>query len=210
MTGRVLVSAVVAVLLCCCAYAAPTLTLIPPGGGLTGSPNQVIGWGYTITNDTSDWLLFTNSLFCNAGGDPNSADCTTPGTGPTSFGPQFGVYTDYIAAAGIEVAPNSTIGPTAFSPGAPGTGVGQYKVNAGALNGQMDAGNLFITYNEFIGDPFNGGSADPADPGNLELFAAASATVTGAVSIPEPSSLLLIAAPLFVLAGTGIRRRRRA
>src|SRR5437016_8697105 len=139
------------------AYATPTLTLIPPSGALTGFQNQTTGWGFTITNDTSDWLIVTNSFFCNTGGDPNFSDCTTPGNGPASFGPQFGTYTDYIAANVTVVPAFGTVGPTFFSPGSPGSGVGEYKVNSNAPIGSLDSGNLFVTYNTFNGDPFDGG-----------------------------------------------------
>jgi hypothetical protein len=181
--------------------ASPTLTLIPVGGALTGSPNQTIGWGYTIVNDTADWMLFNSSNFCNTGGDPNFADCVTPGTGPTSFGPVFGTYTDYIATSTIEVAPNSTIGPTPFSAGSPGAGVGQYLVNSGALAGSSDVGQLFIGYNIFTGDPLSGGAQDPSDPGNLELSAAASVTVVTA-GVPEPGTFALLGCAIAFLAAT--------
>lgn len=201
MTRRSLIFAITLAL--CCSYlsAAPTLTLLPLGGNLTGSPNQTIGWGYTIVNDTADWLLFTNSFFCNTGGDPNFTDCTTPGTGPTAFGPQFGVYSDYIATSGIDVAPHTTTPPTAFSPGSPGSGVGQYHVNSGALPGSSDTGNLFISYNIFTGDPFAGGAQDPTDPGTLELSAAAKVTVTA--SIPEPGTVALFLCGLVCVAALG-------
>jgi hypothetical protein len=185
------------------AYATPTLTLIPPSGNLTGYDGQTVGWGFTITNDTSDWLLITGSFFCNAGGDPNFTDCTTPGTGPTFFGPQFGTYTDYIGTRATEVPPTGQTGPTAFSRGSPGFGVGEYKVNSNAPLASMDLGNIFVTYAEYQGSPVDGGTPDPNDPGNLELSAAASVTV---VPVPEPATFLLVGGSLVALAGLRLRR----
>ena len=38
-----------------------TFSTIPSNGNISGAPGATIGWGYSITNEsTSDWLLATN------------------------------------------------------------------------------------------------------------------------------------------------------
>ena len=198
------VAVVLAALCCWSAYASPaptvTLTLIPADGSVSGFAGQTVGWGYfSITNDTSFFLLINNSYFCGPGGDPNSTDCTT-----NPFGPAFGVYTDYIGAFNpfTEVPPFSTIGPSFFSPGTPGTanGVGEYKINLGTPIGSVDTGTIFITFDEYSGDPFDGGDYAGSD----QISATASVTV---VPTPEPATFLLVGGALLALAG--LRRSQK-
>ncbi|HEV2688040.1 MAG TPA: PEP-CTERM sorting domain-containing protein, partial [Bryobacteraceae bacterium] len=89
----------------------------------------------------------------------------------------------------------------AFSPGSPGTGVGQYMINLSATIGSLDTGNIFVTFDEYNGNPF-----DQDNPGTFvgsdETSAAASVLVTG---VPEPSTFLLAGGALLALAG--LRRR---
>jgi PEP-CTERM motif len=200
MKIRVAPVAVVLAALCCwSAYATPTLTLIPSNGSVSGFAGQTVGWGYSIMNDTSFFLLINNSYFCGPGGDPSFTDCTT-----NPFGPAFGVYTDYIAAFNpfTEVPPNTTIGSPPFSPGTPGTanGVGEYKINLGTPIGSMDNGTIFITFDEFNGNPFDGGQPVGSD----QISAKASVTV---VATPEPATFLLLGGALLALAG--LRRAKR-
>jgi hypothetical protein len=197
MMKRITWVAVVLTVLCgCSAFAAPLVML--DMSALSGAPGQTVGWGYTaITNDTSFFLVITNSFFCTTGGDPNFTDCTTPGTGPTSFGPQFGTYTDYIAQSFTEVPPFGMIGPAAFSPGSPGFGIGQFQINSNAVWMNVDTGNIFITFDEYNGFPLDGGDF----VGSSEMSAPASVLVT-----PEPASVVMVGASLLAL---GLRRRFR-
>ena len=50
-----------------------TLDLIPATGNVEGSPGSTVGWGYTITNNSADWLQpesLNTDVFLN--GTPNS------------------------------------------------------------------------------------------------------------------------------------------
>jgi len=205
MNRRVALLAAMAVTLCSwSAYATPTFTLLPPD--VTGYPSQTVGWGFSITNTSdTDWVVVTNSFFCELGGDPNFTDCTT-----NPFGPTLGVYTDYSGQDGIFLAPfeqgTDSFTSFPFSPGNPGNGVGQYAIFGNAKPG-TDTGNVFLTYNLYLGDPRTGGAPDTAnDPGNLEVSAGATVTVLPA---PEPATFLLIGGSLAILAGFRLRRRAR-
>jgi len=207
MNRRVVLLAAVVVGLCSCsAYAAPmtpTFALLP-SGDVTGFPGQTVGWGFSISNTSdTDWVVVTGTFFCEPGGDPNFTDCTQ-----NPFGPAKGVYTDYAGADGIFLAPfeqgTDSFTSFPFSPGNPGNGVGQYAIFGNATPG-IDLGNIFLTYNLYIGDPRVDGVPDTAnDPGNLEVSTAASVTVN---PTPEPATLALAGGALLLLAG--LRRRRK-
>ena len=42
---------------------ATTFVTDPANGALTGAPGDVVGWGFTMTNNT-DWLIVTQAAFC--------------------------------------------------------------------------------------------------------------------------------------------------
>jgi hypothetical protein len=220
MNRRVVILALaIAVLYSWGAYATPTLsvTLTPANGAISGYPGQTVGWGVTITNNTAFWIIITGSFFCGAGGDPNFTDCSNGGGAPnpyvpydgsSQFGTSFGPYTDYTAAPPnfIELQPSGsggeTFGPQSFSPGNPGTGVGQYMILMTAPIGQTDTGNIFITFDEYAGDPIE----NPDRVGSDEGSAAASVHI---VPTPEPATFLLVGGSLAALAGLRLRRRAR-
>ncbi len=165
--------------------AAPILTLNPPGGALTGSPGQTVGYGFTITNDTTFYLLFDASYFCQPGQDPASTTCTQI----------LGTYHDFIAGNGTEVSPMGSL-TQSFNVNTM-TGFGAYTILPAVLVGATDSGRLVGTYMEYEGDPFNGGTQVSGD---IEIAALASVTVIGAV--PEPSGgILMIVAGLGGLMG---------
>jgi hypothetical protein len=215
MSRRVVIALILATLCSWSAYAAPTLTvsLIPANGAISGSRGQTVGWGFTITNNTSFWIIITGSFFCGIGGDPNFTDCSNGGGSPnpyapydgsSQFGTSFGPYSDYTAAPPhfIELQPSGsggdTFGPQSYSQGNPGNGVGQYMILPSAPIGMTDTGNIFITFDEYSGDPLE----NPDRVGSDEGSAAASVTI---VPTPEPATFLLVGGALVALA----RLRRR-
>jgi hypothetical protein len=203
MTTRTLpLITVVAALCSWSAYATPTFTLLP--ADITGYPGKTVGWGFSITNTSdTDWVVITSSFFCQPGADPFSTGCTT-----SSFGPVLGDYTDYAGLDGIFLAPfeqgTDSFTSFPFSFGNPGQGVGQYTIFGNATPG-TDTGNIFLTYNLYIGDPRNGGTPDTVNDPNGTLDVPAAATVT-VLPAPEPATFLLIGGSLVALAA--LRRRR--
>ena len=161
---------------CLAGNAAPILTLTPAGGAVTGSPGQMVGFGFTIVNDTSYYLFFDNSYFCDPGQDPGSTTCTE----------SLGTYEDFIANDGTVVAPMASLS-EAYNP-ATTMGFGAYNISPTAHVGAIDSGTLVGTYMEYDGDPYNGGTQASGD---MEISAPASVTVVAAV--PEPSSGIFMA-----------------
>ena len=143
-----------------------TFTTIPGDGNISGAPGATIGWGYSITNEsTSDWLLATNL----------NADSFAFGTPTLLF--------DF-----PEVAPGATVSEVFDPIGL--TGLYEDVLNVSAPNESVDSGNFVLSAQWYDGDPFNGGKfiADAVD-----TDAAYAATVTSSSSTPEPSSFLLLA-----------------
>src|SRR5579875_495514 len=64
--------------------AAPMLQLLPPSGYVSGLPGATVGWGFTLSNPDSDFLLVTGSSF-----DAGCKGCPGP---PAAVGS----YTDFI------------------------------------------------------------------------------------------------------------------
>jgi len=176
MNGRVAILIFLLVTVGCLAGNAEMLLITPPGGAVTGSPGQTVGFGFTIINDTAYYELFDNSYFCEPGQDPASATCTQ----------SLGTYQDYIANNFTVIAPMTTL-TESFNANTM-TGFGAYNISPTAMVGATDSGNLVTTYMEFPMDPSNGG-VNPVS-GDIELSAPASVTVVTAT--PEPSSGILI------------------
>jgi hypothetical protein len=206
MNRRAVLVAAVTVALCSwSAYATPTFTLLP--ADITGFQGQTVGWGFQVTNTSdTDWVVVTNSFFCQPGLDPTAVDCTIDPNGPA-----LGVYTDYAGADGIVLAPfeqgTDSFTSFPFSPGNPGQGVGQYAIFGNATPG-TDTGNIFLTYNLYLGDPRTGGAPDTENYPNGTLDVSAAATVT-VMPIPEPATFLLVGGAFAALAGLRLRRRAR-
>jgi len=152
----------------CRAQDSLTFDLIPLTGNVAGLPASTVGWGYSITNNSStDWLLTTNMV----------SDSFLYGTPTLLF--------DF-----PEVAPGATV-TESFDPVGL-TGLYEDVLGASSPGGSTDSGNFVLSAQWYDGDPFNGGNyiADAPDTN-----AAYSATVTGS-SAPEPASLFLIVSGL--------------
>jgi len=175
------------------ASAAPILIL--PVSLMQGLPGSTVGWGYQIVNDTTDYLLVNNSYFCGPGGDPQFTTCGPNNGVPrydglNNFGPKYGVYTDYIAANATLIPPSSSPSQP-YSFGSPGTGVGAYTIDLSAPLNSVDAGNIFVTYDAYVGNPFVAGVYD---------FSGSMSAAATVVVVPEPESFSLAAIALGVLA----------
>src|ERR1039457_1406972 len=74
------------------------LTLTSSSGTVSGLSGATAGWGYSITNSSSQYMVIVNSYFCESGQDP----LFTTGT------QSLGTYNDFIATNEAVVAPLGT------------------------------------------------------------------------------------------------------
>lgn len=188
MIKRILKSmALASALFCAVSQAAPTLTLTPAGGAISGAPGATVGWGFTLTNPT-DYLVVTSAIF-------------TPVT-------TLGTFTDFVSTFNFFVvgpAPDSTSVSQTFDVLSQ-TGIGSFAIDAGAAVGAVASGQIALTYDLFSlspNDPLFDPGRDGLSFGNT-LAANASVTVS---PIPEPGNVLLLTTGLIVL--YGVRRRFR-
>jgi hypothetical protein len=184
-----------------------TLTLDPVGGDVSGSPGNTVGWGYTLDNGTSDYLIVSDSNFCEAGQDPLLTTCS-PTLGAST-------YTDFTSSNFILIAPGGTAS-ASFDPGTL-SGVGEYSLDPAITSGS-DVGSITVVYDLFDADPTQGAAnqicADP-DLGvcDFEVSAAAEVDVLGGTSpVPEPANTGLLTGGFLVAIAAYLRsqRRRRA
>jgi hypothetical protein len=174
------------------ALAAPTLTLNPSDGTISGQPGQTVGWGFTIQN-SADYVVVSEADY----------DAVT----------SIGTFADFISTFNfIVVGPPTANSPTdstsatqVFDPVAD-TGVGSFQINGGATAGQSAAGNINVHYDLFSVSP-NDPSFDPdTDLVASDQVMSAFAQVN-VMAVPEPTSLLPLGAGLMLL-GNWLRRRR--
>jgi len=147
-----------------------TFTLDPASGNVQGNPGAVVGWGFSLTNPTSNWAVLDGSSF----------------TGSTVYG----TYVDYLSQAFYVAGPSpesSTVSET-WNPSAL-LGVGEFDINSTAPPGTEISGNIMVDYSVYSVDPYDLNFDPSVDT------VVADATLSDPVQIavvPEPSSLMLL------------------
>jgi PEP-CTERM motif len=155
------------------------VTLLPSSGDVSGPAGSLVGWGYSITNQsTTEWFLATNL----------NSDSFSNGTPNLLF--------DF-----PEVAHGATV--TEAFDSVNGIGMFELLWDPSASVGFVNSGDFTLSGQWYDGDPFNGGNfiADATD-----TLLPYSATVTGSSSIPEPSSFLLLASGILIVSWRRVRR----
>jgi hypothetical protein len=167
-----------------CAHADPngvTLTLTPTSGDVAGAPGTAIGWGFTLTDTGSDYVILDDSFLTSV---------ATSG---------YGNYVDYIVNQFVEAGPSPespTVSQTWDS--TLQTGVGEFDLAASDSYPQNFSGTITVQYDLFSGDPSLGASTDL---GQSSITLPVDIQVT-----PEPSSWLLLATGLAALMGFAWRK----
>ncbi len=162
------------------AQADVAFNLEPTGGGISGAPGDTIGWGYTVSNDTTYWLWVGGSVIAM---DKDSS---------------WGTYTDTsfnVDPLAPMVGGIPSVLAVPFSP-AGGTGAGSFSIDPTAPFGDMARG--YITFNYTLYD------ADPSQGGGTEM-GYGSVDVNATVATPEPTTYLLLCLSLGVV---GLVRRQ--
>lgn len=180
-----------------------TLTLTP-SSTVSGQPGTTSGWGYLITNSSSQYMVIVNSYFCEPGQDPLFTTCTQ----------SLGAYSDFIANRATVIPPMSTAS-VAFN-AQTGQGLGEYAIRSGASVGQSDSGSIVLAYDLYTANPFTDSTAQLVG-GDAELTAPAAVQVGTQTtnSVPVLSNwglaaltLMLIAFAAWQLAGSDQDGRR--
>src|ERR1700683_3486496 len=125
--------------------ASAVIALSPPDGVISGAPGSTVGWGFSLPN----------------GADSCSIDSVTTENESSPLGGISGGFTSYMDLLGglsNGVTPPDKTWALAFSPGSPGTGLGQYAIDPGTPSGASDSGDFVIYYDEFSADPNTCGS----------------------------------------------------
>lgn len=170
----------------CCSIAplcadSVTFSLLPSDGNIFGPAGSLIGWGYSLTNDsTADWFMATN---LDAGSFANGT--------PTSLF-DFPI-----------LGPGQTVTET-FDP-INGIGIYELAWDSSAPTGFINSGDFVLSGQWWGGDPLSGGSYI-ADAPDTSL--AYSATVSGTSTVPEPSSFFVLACAMGILLTLSFKKAR--
>ena len=187
---RVILTILMAVVFPACAAAdSITFTLDPASGNVKGNAGSVVGWGFTITNATSDWLGLNGSTFLGSSVDGN--------------------YMDYLTPAFTVVAPGATLMESWNASSTPQLGVGEFDVFASAQPGTSIVGSISVGYDGYTLDPSDPNS--PNDPNFQQvIFDNQTNSEPVEIAVPESSSLSLLISALFLpIMFAGWRRRSR-
>jgi hypothetical protein len=164
------------VVLCACPAARAdsfTFSTLPANGAISGPPGSTVGWGYSISNQsTTNWLVLTGL----------SADVFPNGT------PSAALF-DFPT-----IAPTTTL-TVAYVPGVAGLYELTWDVTAPV--GFTNLGSFILSGEFWTNDPLAGGSFVSLA---ADQSAAYSATVTPSAAVPEPATFLLLLTGLGALA----------
>ncbi|MGA8028718.1 MAG: PEP-CTERM sorting domain-containing protein [Bryobacteraceae bacterium] len=139
-------------------------SVTPASGHVSGIAGDTVGWGYSITNQsTSDWLVTTDLV----------SDAFLHGTPSLLF--------DF-----PDIGPGETM-TEAFNPIA-GTGLYELIWDASAPSGFINSGNFVLSSQWWDGNPASGGTFIADAPDAIVSY---SASVSSS-AIPEPTSLGLL------------------
>jgi hypothetical protein len=164
----------------------PTLTLTP-SPDLFGGPGSTVGWGFTIVNDTPDYLEFSSSQFClNPVLLTPVLACTPPLTG---------VFNDIIVGNDPIIAPDSSLSED-FDPIGFTSGIGYFDIDPAAVPPSSDIGQIVLIYDGYDQDPNNGNATQLL----FSVPLAADASVTTEAVVPEPATAGFVATALPILA----------
>jgi len=168
-----------------------SLSLDPASGAIAGQPGETIGFGFTLTSNSTDWISVTSSAL----------------TFETN--PSLGTFTDFIGLQGGP-SPSFALAPLAsWSEVFDGTsqGIGSYALDSGAIPFSQNTGQIEIAFDIFNADPSQGGTQIASDI----VSAPFSITVEPEVStVPEPANCWWLACAMVVLAGAdGLNRKLR-
>ncbi|SPE35261.1 conserved exported hypothetical protein [Candidatus Sulfopaludibacter sp. SbA3] len=167
------------------AAASPVFTLDPLNGALAGPPGQVLGWGLTIQNDNSGWLVVDSVTYNQSQSIGDFVDFVSP---------QF--LTSWVVPNGVW--------DEAFDPSI-SAGLGSYVIADFASPGDQAIGDLVLTYDIHSIEPGSQGD-DTVNEYSVSLLAPSlPATVTDTLT-PEPAA---IATTLIGLALLGLGKARR-
>jgi hypothetical protein len=188
---RFIIAALFALFFMGSSEAGPAFTLsLLPGASIQGNPGDTIGWGYSITNNSADYLLATNL----------GAGLFTSGMTPL-------VIFDF-----PEVAPNSTV-TLDFSTvvtgtcSAPPCGIYEVALSSSIAPATTVTGLFDVTAELYNGDPFNGGTDLMASVDLTASYSAAASTpFTG---VPEPAPFAEILGALAALIAWKARKFKR-
>lgn len=173
---RGIIVAAMALCLSCAAALADTYTfaLVPTGGSINGAPGSLIGWGYSITNDSfTNWL---EPLTVNAGIFQHATL-------------DIGDYFDFPL-----IAPSQTVTEAFTSAGVSGFGSG-----LAGLTWALSAPLGFVNTGNFDLSACWANSAGACVQSAPDDLAAYSATVATVATVPEPPTWLVGAFMLLIL-----------
>lgn len=157
-----------------------SFSLLPSDGNVSGPAGSVVGWGYSLTNESaSDWFMATDL----------NADAFSNGIPTVLF--DFPI-----------LAPGQTVTEAFNSINS----IGLYELawNVSAPAGYVNSGNFVLSGQWWNGDPLSSGNFIAAAP-DISLSYSATVSVS---SVPEPSSFSLLLMAMFGTMGYWLARNR--